>query len=330
MDMAWTDGYKAAVENCAWFERTDRAIFSVRGTDALDYLNRVTTNELRDLASLHHRQTMLCTDKGRIVDLLDVFMIEAEIFVMSSLHALPQVLAHLRSYAVMDDVHFSGPLDTFSVLEISGPHTSSALRFLFGDTQELPQANNIVKLKYEGFELYALSSQALCELSFLLLVPKEDSPRRSAFLSELSLTIQQASADEYELLRLDSGHATAPSELNGDFNPLEANLLHLINFKKGCYIGQEVIARLDSYNKVQKRLVGFRANTALPLKAQIEVEEVAVGYITSVSHSPRFGHVALGYIRNEHALEDKVCVVRSVDNSVQVHLQLLPFTNVKD
>jgi folate-binding protein YgfZ len=106
-----------------------------------------------------------------------------------------------------------------------------------------------------------------------------------------------SSESDFESYRIMCGIPAHPSELSLDFNPMEARLINLISFTKGCYIGQEVIARLDTYKKVQKQLVRFRLG-ALPNKLPVPCysEQQEVGIITSAVWE---GHVvfALGYLK---------------------------------
>ena len=120
----------------------------------------------------------------------------------------------------------------------------------------------------------------------------------------------------WDALLVSKGIPRYGRELGDDFNPLEAGLIGAIDFAKGCYIGQEVIARLDTYQKVQKQLALLR----FPAQAQetagaeptaaIQVVEGAeltngsrkVGQITSLAAQPDTGEMlALAYIRTAHA-----------------------------
>jgi folate-binding protein YgfZ len=106
--------------------------------------------------------------------------------------------------------------------------------------------------------------------------------------------------DARELLRIEAGIPLFGRELGEDYNPLEAGLREAISFTKGCYIGQEVIARLNTYHKVQKHLVSmaFQGSVAPPAGARLVVGGQDAGWVTSAIFSPVHGRVlALGYLR---------------------------------
>jgi folate-binding protein YgfZ len=112
-------------------------------------------------------------------------------------------------------------------------------------------------------------------------------------------------AQAYEAVRVEAGFPAWGSELNEEMNPLEAGLDASIHWNKGCYIGQEVIARLDTYHKVQRHLVGLRFDTASAppaARAQVFASGEAAGWVTSSIVSPALGvPIALAYVRASHA-----------------------------
>ena len=110
---------------------------------------------------------------------------------------------------------------------------------------------------------------------------------------------QPIGAATWEILRVEQGLPLLGRELTQDYNPWEAGLDLAIHLDKGCYIGQEVIARLDTYDKVKQHLVGLRLSAAeLPTTGQpLRDGAREVGRITSAVHSPSLGPIALAYVR---------------------------------
>ena len=97
----------------------------------------------------------------------------------------------------------------------------------------------------------------------------------------------------------------------------------MIDFKKGCYIGQEVIARLDSYNKVNKRLMGISSQSHFEEHDLIYVEDEQIGVITSIS-SLEDMTIALGYVRSEHSYDETNIKIQHQGKSVVGVLHVLP------
>ena len=116
-----------------------------------------------------------------------------------------------------------------------------------------------------------------------------------------------------EAVRVEQGMPCYGREMGEDYNPHEAGLLPFISFDKGCYIGQEVVVRLNTYRKVQKRLMGVAFDGERPeLDSLVEADGKQVGFITSVADSPALGKpLALAYVRTAHAEAGLAVKVRS-------------------
>ena len=111
--------------------------------------------------------------------------------------------------------------------------------------------------------------------------------------------------DAVELARIEQGVPAFGAELSESYNPLEAGLQHMVSYTKGCYIGQEVIARLTTYDKVQKRLVRLTwpADAQVDAGTKLMLDGRQAGVVTSAIRDPRTGYgLGLGYVRK--ALSD--------------------------
>ena len=127
----------------------------------------------------------------------------------------------------------------------------------------------------------------------------------------------------FDHIRISNKVPIAGFDLTEDVNPLEAGLLDLIDFEKGCYIGQEVIARLDTYDKVQRSLVGF-SQTGLTNDVQrIEIGDDIlsddsgrrIGWVTSVAQRPRTNElIGLAYLRKTHTQPGSVVTTSEGSN----------------
>jgi len=140
----------------------------------------------------------------------------------------------------------------------------------------------------------------------------------------------------FEVLRIENGTPMAPNEINEKHNPLETPVTSTaVSFTKGCYIGQEVIARLDAQQKVQRHLMGLRfeggspsigdriIDPTIPESAPLGNE---IGEVTSAAKSPRFGSIGLAYVRGKYANPGaRLSVQDSTGNKLPITLVQLPF-----
>ena len=131
--------------------------------------------------------------------------------------------------------------------------------------------------------------------------------------SKLDEYLKEIRIEEYNHFRIDAGEPVYGSELTEEFNPLEAGLLPYISFNKGCYIGQEVVARLNTYDKVQRKLVKFKWDSVdCELSGKvIEDEDRVVGVMTSSLHG-----LGMGFVRKAKAEEGNVMICDGVKITV--------------
>ena len=133
----------------------------------------------------------------------------------------------------------------------------------------------------------------------------------------------------YDVYRVEQGLLAAPNEINDEYNPNEAGLLEYIDFKKGCYIGQEVIARLDTYEKVQRAIKGVVFNDQAGQKKYnlFNGDGNDSGKVTSVVYSFRCKkNIGLGYIRKNHSEDGtKLRAKDNEGNEIDVLIHKIPF-----
>ena len=139
----------------------------------------------------------------------------------------------------------------------------------------------------------------------LLLTPEDAAADITAALAATGA--QLADAAEWEALRVASGAPAFGNEMGEPYNPLEAGLIGAIDFTKGCYIGQEVIARLDSYDRVQKYMavLRFSDGSEASVGASLAHEGRTVGTVTSLYRTPGGELRGLGYVRTATATPDQ-------------------------
>jgi len=146
------------------------------------------------------------------------------------------------------------------------------------------------------------------------------------------LGVQPMGEAAYDVLRIEAGWPASKIDFDEELNPHEAGMLPYINFNKGCYIGQEVIARLDTYDKVQKHLLGLvlEGDIVPVAKSPISIADQEVGYVTSACHSIGLGqNIALGYVRSKFADDGREVRVVSDKGAMMGKLVKLPFTIVQ-
>jgi len=294
--------YQSATTAAAVHDATYMGRLKATGVDALDLLNRLSTNEVVSLEAGQGAPTVLTTDRGRILDVIIVVNTGEHVFILTSPGMQDPVIQFLDKYTIMDDVTVEDVSSSTAMMAVWGPKSSECLA-------------RAANANLDGLAPYHSLSTAVggrparlisCSLSglpgYYVISSTEDASAVWQGITKSGITPMGAAA--YETARISQGMPAHGSEMGEEFNPLEAGLIGAIDFTKGCYIGQEVIARLDTYKKVQKYLVklAFAEGANVSPGAILTLEGKAVGKVTSVASEPSTGQdIGLAYVRTLQA-----------------------------
>lgn len=246
----------------------------------------MSTNDFKKLSPDEFRRTVLTTDKGRIIDLINVLNFTDKAVILTSYNFQNKVISHLDKYIITDDVHLDKGSDEYFNIIITGDSLNELAEKLFN-------------LKIEKNKVYKLSEEEFLfsddfKFDSLNIICKEKSLKK---YEDLLKDINNLNSEDYEYMRIEAGLPEGENELNDNINPMECGLDKFISFKKGCYIGQEVIARLDSQGKRPKQMVKAVTETDINKDDIIFLDDKEAGFISSViNHNDKYH--ALGFIRN--------------------------------
>jgi folate-binding protein YgfZ len=270
-------------------DTSDDGHLLLRGDEHLDYLHRLSTNDTRTCAVGAGLRTVFCDSKGRIVDLARLCRRDAtttDLFVSPGRG--PAMCEWLERFHFGEAIEWEEITSTRTQVDLVGPAVAAV-------------AADVLGLDVAGFDDGdRVPHEAL--LALRLDAGGHAGLRLWGELHETVAALRRAGvavADEAtrQVLRLEFGQP-GPAELTLEHNPWEAGLADAIHMNKGCYTGQEVIARLDTYDKVKQRLVGLRLSAPVTAGAPVLHDGRDVGGVTSVADSPALGAIALAYVRN--------------------------------
>jgi folate-binding protein YgfZ len=298
--------YEAARGGAALYDSAARGRIWMRDRDRAALLHRLSTNHIERLGPGQGAQTVLTTPIGRIIDLLTVYPLEEALLLVTSPGRGPAIFSHLRKNIFFNDkVKLEDATAALGQLTLYGPRAPELLAALGLPGAGLPAFGAAVASWGDG-PLYVARTQPIGGEGLSLIAPP-------AALAELGAALRAAGAaplDEatHEVLRVEEGYGAYGSELSQEYIPLETGLWGAVSFNKGCYVGQEIIARMESRGRLAKQLRGLRllAPPALPAEpptplAKLDVAGKEAGDLTSVVESPRHGLIALAYVRTAHA-----------------------------
>ena len=287
----------AALNDVAVVDRSFYGRISLTGADSLDLLHRLSTNDLASLSPGKSIQTIFLTDKGRIVDSVRLIVRPHDLLLITSPQQESKVKTWIEKYTIMEDIRSQIVTRETEMFSIIGPHSASTANRVFGAIPE-PGANSSAQV--DGVNIL-LDYQKEPDFDCINVVSETGHP------VSLGSTVVRAlndpaviTAEAYDCIRIMSGSPSSQAEFTECFNPLELGLRQSISFTKGCYVGQEIIARLDTYQKIQKCIALF-ALDELPELTSPELtirHRDQVGILTSVARVPyRSKYFSLGVVK---------------------------------
>lgn len=282
--------YRAIREGAALVERPERAAIAVTGPEAADYLQGQLTNDVESLSPGEGAYAALLDRKGHLqADLRALRLADDEYLLEAEGEAGPALLRHLSTYKIGRQVEIGDRSSELALTSVLGPAAAS----LTGAEGLRPEhAHREISVAGTGCRAIATDNGI-----DLLCAPAETEAMRRALLDAGAEAASEAAA---EIVRVESGRPRFSRELSGAPMPAEAGIVErAVNFEKGCYIGQEPVARLHYRGKPNRQLRGLRLSAAVEPGAALTLGEKEVGAIATSCTSPALGPIALAIVRRE-------------------------------
>lgn len=314
------DAYKAGLNSAAYFLLPQSGFLRVADRDRAAFLQRQTTNDLRHVKFDRSVTTILTSSTARILDVFCVIDEGESLGVVTLPGRLDHTLNFLqRRIFFSDQVALNDNSENFVQIILFGPHMNDVLERL---GLQSPGSDHIIQGEIANQPIRVISQRILAA-GCCLLVPTADLDGIFEALNEAGAT--SVNPETFDILRVEAGRPGPVGELVEDYTPLEVGLQELISDKKGCYTGQEIIARQITYDKVSKSLVGVKLDTRVGDGAQIKVEDKSAGKLTSLAESPRFGIVGLAVVRKPYDEVGTGISVSTDDSIARGKIAALPF-----
>ena len=291
---------------------SQNGIIELRGKDVLDFLHRITTNSLKDLQKEKLAGTIFTSEKGRIIDTATIFNFEDHQLLICSEANRGKVLSWINKYVITDDVHINSSSESYILLEMTGQQSDSFLTLVCGNSINEIKPNQFRVVRTEGLIfIVAKLNELNGNEKYWILADISNGIQLTKYMIDHTgpFDFSLIGEDAYNIYRITKGIPEAPNELNDQFNPHEVGLLNLVSFTKGCYIGQEVVARLETYDKVQKYLKRLTFHQPVDENGKfllVDQEGNDAGIVTSVAYSPKFNkYYGLGYVIKAYCQDGK-------------------------
>jgi tRNA-modifying protein YgfZ len=275
----------------------DRSLWGrirVGDDERLRFLHNQSTNDFQKLKPGQGCDTVMVTSTARTIDLVSGYVLDDAVLLLVSPNRREFLLQWLDRYIFFaDKVQLTDITEETASFSIIGPGSDAVVEKL-GASAIVGQAyGNHITL--DGGVIVAVGS-GLASPGYTLILPVEQ--KQQVWQKIIELGAVELSDRAWDTLRILQGRPAPDAELTDDYNPLEVGLWQTISFNKGCYIGQETIARLNTYKGVKQFLWGIRLNAPAQVGDAITIGEEKVGKLTSYTETLD-GYFGLGYIRSK-------------------------------
>jgi folate-binding protein YgfZ len=327
----WLAEYHALRESAGILDFSFRSRICLVGNDRVRFLHGQVTNDIKKLRVGEGCYAAITTAKGKMESDLNIFNLPDELLLDFEPGLTEKISARLEKFIVADDVQIVDVAPHYGLLSVQGPKAEQIIRAL----------NLFLEIPAKPFDSLKISEPALGEIYLANhpqltnwwgerprepLAPTTDgssaaSPHQNGFdlfvpnhslgalVDKLIAAAKNVGGKKcgwtaFETVRIENGIPRFGADMDETNLPLEGGVENrALNYRKGCYIGQEVLNRIHSFGHVTKELRGLRLADdlkTLPQKnAKLFFNGKEVGYVTSAVKSPALKNLALGYVRRE-------------------------------
>jgi len=315
---------------------SSRSRIRVTGSEAIMFLNGLITNDMKTLAENHWMAAAFPNVQGRLIAAVRVarlanepankkasptFLLETEPVSHGS------VLKTIARFTMAGDFHVTDITGETALLSLQGRGATEIVRGVLGEAAAEIPPDGALEIDWRQSTVTVIRATHTGEDGFDLIVKSTQ-----AYAMWESLTAagaQPVGHGALEILRIEAGIARYEHDMDETNVVTETNLDDAVSFTKGCYIGQEIIARIKYRGHVAKKLTGlmFEGNELIDVRAAIKSEEGKdIGRITSVAQSPGLQRtIALGYVRYEYLAPGTNLKIVSGEREAAATVKVLPF-----
>jgi folate-binding protein YgfZ len=296
--------YRAAQESAALFDATDRGLLIARGPDAASFLHRMLSNVVRSLAPGQGNPSLLLSPKGKIARAFDLFAAEGELRMDTPAGQAAPLRADLDRYLFAEKLTLEDATAAAAPLELAGPRSKDVVERVLGPLGQLADHDWVTRPFQHGTARAAVLAVAGSPGWRVDAGPELARELWDALAAAGARPCGHAVRD---ILRVEAGEAAFGADVDENTYPQEARWESAFSLSKGCYVGQEVVAKIDTYGGLNKRLMALRVSDDEPVARgtrlmQLDAGEWRdLGLVTSWAYSFVLdAGLCLGYVKRRH------------------------------
>ncbi len=303
-----------------------RARFQVSGSEAEQFLNGLITNDMKTLPENQWMPAAFPNVQGRLIASVRVGRLKNGFLIDTEAVTGEKVFQTIQRFTLAGDFHATDLTAKTTLLSIQGKHAVEIVDSVLGESAAKISKGGLVQHEWQQHELTIWRATHTAEDGFDLVANVND----AQVLWE-ALVVKGARPvgyDAFEILRIEAGVPRYGVDVD-ETNVVPEALEDAVSYIKGCYIGQEIIARIKYRGHVAKKLIGIDFDRPVEVDQQAKLKSVddkEIGRITSMTFSPHLGRtIALGYVKYDYAEPGTEVKVSSTAGDMPARVAELPF-----
>ncbi len=309
-----------------------RGKLKVTGEDRVKWLQSVISNDILPLQPGQGRYSSFLTHKGKMLTYFRLYLEPESVMVEDVGEIGEATFQALRKFLLYGTkAKIENCAESWGLLLISGPKAAQVIQSAFGvDVTDLKPIN-FVTAQIGGHQALVLHTEETGEVDIEVLLPVDSltTAWTNAMQAGAKFGIRAIGTHAREALRIEAGIPKAGADLNEEIVPPEANLEgKAFSLNKGCYPGQEVVARIDTYGNIRRKLVGLLLKDSVvpPHGAKLYSGDREVGWVSSAVHSPQLNQIiAFGFPLRDFSAPNTALTVEVDRKRHEATVHTLPF-----
>lgn len=292
--------YHAALNQAVLFDRSHEARLELTGTDRFVLPNRMSTNELLNMQTGEGRPTIFTNSNARIIDRTLAYNYKPDALLMVG---GPGRGASLRDYLqrnifFKDQVKLRDLSAETRQFNFHGPQADAVAKTLFAEANNLAPLHG-VETTIGGVTVFLARRKPYIGSHWMVVTPAAQAVEVWSAILQAGQPhgLIAAGSLTFNTLRIQAGRPGVGRELSGEYIPLEVGLFDEISFHKGCYTGQEIIARMESRNKLARTIIKVRLSQPVNAPADLLHEDKRIGTLTSAVTTPNGEHFGIAVVK---------------------------------
>ena len=301
------------------------------GKDNATYLHNRVSNSVETLKPGQGCYAALLDYKGRMISDLWIHLLSDFILVTTGPKSRKELYENFKKFIFSEDVQLEDITESWGIISVQGPYSKTLINKVIDEPLDDMQIRDIREREFQNSKGCITKTEWTGEEGYHLIFPNVIIPALWSVLLDKGkdLRVKPFGMTAFDSLRLEAGIPIFGRDMDHETIPLEANLKErAISYTKGCYPGQEIIARITNLGHPKQMLVGLEIQADNPVleKSLIYLGENKIGHITSCVYSPTFKKIlGLGYVQWDYREPGGKVIIKDVQSEIFAVITALPF-----